>query len=271
VQLFNSGGSVDLVVDLAGWFAPTGDGWDVSWPQCTSAGATTSRLPDGGAFAVVGLTRSVPFTDNECFAAQWQWASSLPGEPMVYLNLNAPGVRDGAAEGNRVWVEVCGTGTATSACGIQYGRRLAQYALPRLPLTPGGGRPMVWMDVEGPYADGPFWQQERTNDPLAQANPNAVAVNRSVVQGVVDVLRFAGYRVGTYSDRASVGAASNDWRSIVGEWRLLQMQNWVFRSPDAEPRTICGPEHSFSGGPVVMAQVQPATSPGVAYDVNGLC
>lgn len=260
VRLRNGAGSVHLVVDLAGWFAPTGDGWDVSWPQCTTAGATTSNLPEGGAFAVVGLTRSAPFTDNECFAAQWEWASSLPGEPAVYLNVDAPGARD--TEGGRIWSEVCGSGTPTSTCGKEYGERIAAYALPRLPTTPKGGKPQVWMDVEGPYANGPFWQT---------GYAGAVAVNRGVIQGVVDGLRRAGYRIGTYSDRGSVADPDNDWRAIVGQWRLLSMQNWVFRSPDAEPRTICAPEHSFSGGPVVMAQVQPATNPGAAYDVNGLC
>lgn len=260
VRLRNGAGTVHLVVDLAGWFAPTGDGWDVSWPQCTAKDSPDSNLPTGGAFSVVGLTRGVPFTDNECFAAQWAWASSLPGEPSVYVNVNAPGPRD-SVDG-RVWAEVCGTGTPTSTCGHEYGERIAAYALPRLPTTPKGGRPMVWMDVEGPYTNGPFWQS---------GFAGAVAVNRAVIQGLVDGLRRQGYRIGTYSDRGSVADPNNDWRAIVGQWRLLQMQNWVFRSPDAEPRSICGPEHSFSGGPVVMAQVQPATNPGVSYDVNGLC
>jgi hypothetical protein len=261
VRLRSSGGRLDLVVDLAGFYAPAGDGWDISWPQCTSA--TSSSLPTGGAFAVVGITRGTPFTANECVGTQWDWASSLPGEPMAYVNVNAPGVRDMSTEGNRVWAEVCGTGTPTSTCGHEYGERIAAYALPRIPaVARTGGRPMVWLDVEGPYADGPFWQT---------GYAGAVAVNRGVIQGVVDGLRRAGHRVGTYSDRGSVADPNNDWRAIVGEWRLLQMQNWVFRSPDADPRTVCGPQHSFSGGPVVMAQVQPATSPGATYDVDGLC
>lgn len=270
VLLRNAAGSTHLVVDLAGWFSPAGDGWDISWPQCRSDGSF--HQPAGGAFAVIGLTRRVPFTDNECFAREWAWAQTLPGEPMVYINTNAPGVRDRSTEGNRVWAELCGTGLATSACGQAYGERIAAYAVARMPtVSRHGGRPMVWLDVEGPYANGPFWQLERTSDPLAQPNPNAVAVNRAVIQGVVDGLRRAGHRIGTYSDRGSVADPNNDWRNIVGPWRLLQMQNWVFRSPDADPRTICGPEHSFSGGPVVMAQVQPATNPSSVFDVNGLC
>ncbi len=270
VLLRNAAGSTHLVVDLAGWFSPAGDGYDISWPQCRSDGSFNQ--PPAGAFAVIGLTRRVPFTDNECFAREWAWAQTLPGEPMVYINMNAPGVRDRSAVGNRVWEELCGTGLATSTCGLAYGERIAAYALARMPtVARHGGKPMVWMDVEGPYANGPFWQQEQTTDPLAQPNPNAVAVNRAVIQGVVDGLRRAGHRIGTYSDRGSVADPNNDWRAIVGEWRLLQMQNWVFRSPDADPRTVCGPVHSFSGGPVVMAQVQPATNPSSVFDVNALC
>ena len=256
VRLRNAQGSVHLVVDLAGWWAPTGDGWDISWPQCTAAGSTTSRLPNGGAFAVVGLTRRVPFTDNECFAAQWAWASTLPGEPSVYLNINAPGPRD--TPDGRVWAELCGTGAATTACAQAYGVRAAQYVLPRLRATPSGGKPMLWMDVEGPYTNGPFWQ----------SGEGGVARNRAVLNGAVDTLRGAGYRVGIYSDRGT--STNNDWTNIMGDYQLLQTQNWVFTSPQPDGAFLCTPANSFSGGPVVMAQVQPAVS-GQAYDVNHLC
>ena len=259
VRLRNTGGSVDLVVDLAGWYAPTGDGWDISWPQCTAAGSTSSRLPDGGAFSVVGLTRGRPFTDNECFAAQWAWASSLPGEPSVYLNVDAPGVRDGSGPNNQIWAEVCGTGTPTSACGRIYGERLAQYALPRLPTTPSGGRPMLWMDVEGPYPNGPFWQ----------TGEGGVPTNRAVLNGAVETLRAAGYRVGIYSDRRD--STSNDWIAIMGQYVLEQTQNWVFRAGDTESGgAMCAKTISPTGGPAVMVQLQP-NSTGAAYDVNHLC
>jgi hypothetical protein len=258
IRLRNASGSLRLIVDLAGWYGPTGDGWDISWPQCTTAGSSTSRLPEGGAFSVVGLTRGVPFTDNECFADQWRWAQTLPGEPSIYLNLNAPGPRD-SVDG-RQWAQVCGTGTPTSTCGREYGVRVARYALGRLPqVARTGGRPMLWMDVEGPYAAGPFWQT---------GYAGAVAVNRAVLNGAVETLRAAGYRVGIYSDRGT--STANDWRQIMGDYRLLQTQNWVFRAPTADPAPLCTPENSFSGGPVVMVQVQPEQS-GELYDVDHLC
>ena len=255
----NNSGEISLVVDLTGWFAATGDGWDVSWPQCTTRGATTSNLPEGGAFAVVGLTRSAPFTDNECFGAQWAWASSLPGEPSVYINTDAPGVRD--TPGGRVWGELCGAGTPTSSCGYAYGVRIAQYALPKLPSTPSGGKPMVWLDVEGPYASGPFWQT---------GYAGAVAVNRAVLNGVVATLRDAGYRPGFYSDRAD--STNPDWRDIVGDFRVPHLQTWVFRTASGEsPAAMCAKDIGFSGGPVVMVQDQPVQGETQRYDINHLC
>ena len=258
VRLRNAAGAVHLVVDLAGWYGPSGEGWDISWPQCTAAGSTASRLPVGGAFAVVGLTRGRPLTSNECFAAQWAWAQRLPGEPAVYLNVNAPGART-TPDGQR-WAALCGPGQATSACGRAYGVELARYALARMPLVSRhGGRPMVWMDVEGPYANGPFWQG---------GYAGAVAVNRAVLGGAVDTLRAAGHRVGIYTDRGS--SSANDWRDIMGDYRLTQTQNWVFRAPTADAHALCAPAHSATGGPVVMVQVQPEQS-GEAYDVDHLC
>jgi hypothetical protein len=258
VRLRNANGSVHLIVDLSGWYGPAGDGWDISWPQCSAAGSPDPKpLPAEGAFAIVGVTRGTPFTTNECFGKEWEWASSRPGEPAVYLNTNAPGPR--SSPDGVVWTEVCGTGTPTSACGQQYGVRLAQYAMPLLPTTPSGGKPMVWMDVEGPYANGPYWQT---------GYAGAVAVNRAVLNGAVDTLRGAGYRVGIYSDRGT--SSANDWKQIMGEYQLLQTQNWVFTAPDANVAALCTPANSFSGGPVVMAQVQPAQS-GQTYDVDHAC
>lgn len=272
VRLRNTSGALDLVVDLSAWFGPTGEGWDISWPQCTTRGATTSNLPEGGAFAAVGLTRSAPFSVNECFAAQWQWASSLPGEPAVYLNVDAPGVRDRSSEGQKVWEELCGTGDATVICGRQYGVRIAEYALPKLPTAPSGGRPMVWLDIEGPYPGGPYWQRAGSdpNDPLVDPNPDAVAVNREVINGVVATLRDAGYRIGIYTDRAD--SSFPDWKAITDNFSVPHLQTWVFRVASGETSAdMCRKPISATGGPVAMVQDQPTEGETQVYDVNHLC
>ena len=257
VRLRNAAGSVRLIVDLAGWYAPTGDGWDISWPQCTTAGSTTSRLPSGGAFAVVGVTRGRPFTANECFAAQWDWASSLPGEPAVYLNTDAPGEThpQWSAPGPRE----CSGASSDSGCAYNYGYALAGYALGLVRTTPSGGKPFVWFDVE----NGPVWQT---------GFAGAVAVNRNVINGAALRLREAGHRYGLYTDRASTRTATrndNDWFQIMGEWRL-PLPVWNFAAPTTDPTPLCAPAESAPGGPVHMVQTQPAVS-GQEYDVDHLC
>ncbi|HVE74530.1 MAG TPA: hypothetical protein VNA30_05500 [Mycobacteriales bacterium] len=263
IRLRSAAGRVHFVIDLAGWYGPSGDGWDISWPQCASAGSSSTKpLPADGAFSVVGLTGGKPFTPNSCFAAEWRWASALPGEPAVYINTNAPGPGTGvdSAHWDDGGPRACSGSARDSGCGYNYGWNLAGYALSRMPTLPfGRGRPMVWLDVEGPYSSGPFWQTGYSG---------ATTVNRAVIDGVRNRLTGARYRVGIYSDRATSSAP--DWIAITGGYHLPTVQNWVFRAPTSDPAPLCTPASSFSGGPVVMVQVQPGQS-GETFDVNHLC
>ena len=43
-------------------------GHDVSWPQCND------ELPDESAFAIIGVNRGRPFSQNDCFVGQLEWA-----------------------------------------------------------------------------------------------------------------------------------------------------------------------------------------------------
>ncbi len=247
IRVRNASGSVHLVVDLAGWFGPAGDGWDISWPQCTARGSTTSRHPDGGAFAVIGLTRGRPFTDNECFADEWAWASSLPGKPAVYINADAPGSSAGANWTTGPRAASCDGSSTDADCGWNYGDNLAAYAIGKLAGL--GEKPQVFLDVEGPYDPGPVWQ------------PSA-GVNGNVVIAAINRLRAAGYRVGIYSN-------GKDWRNIAGGLRLTSVQNWTFPHSD-DPWAPCSAASSFSGGPVVLRQYQVSTDTPV-YDRNHAC
>ena len=247
IRVRNANGTVHLIVDLAGWYGPAGDGWDVSWPQCTTKGSTTSRHPADGAFAIVGLTRGAPFTDNECFADEYAWASALPGKPAVYINADAPGPGAGArwTEGPRT-ASCDGTSTDPD-CGWNYGDNLASYAVGRLAGL--SERPQVFLDVEGPASPGPVWQ------------PSA-GVNGNVIIAAINRLRAAGYRVGIYSN-------GKDWRNIAGGLRLTAVQNWTFPHGD-DPWAPCSAASSFSGGDVVLRQYQVTTDSPV-YDRNHAC
>lgn len=241
VRLRNATGSTHLVVDLSGWFGPAGDGWDVSWPQCTSAGATTSRHPTGGAFAVVGVTRN-PFNPNTCFADEFAWASSLPGGAAVYINANAPG------SASPHWSDpgprsTCNPASSTDIdCGWNYGWNLAGYAIGRLASLPG--KPQVFIDVE----NGVTWQ--------------TAGVNGNVVLAALSRLRGAGYRVGIYSN-------VKDWSQIMGRLSLVSVQNWTFPHT-GDTFDPCSRAASFTGGDVVMRQYQ-LQSDSPIYDRNHPC
>ncbi|MEO6204818.1 MAG: hypothetical protein ABIO67_05480, partial [Mycobacteriales bacterium] len=247
IRVRNANGTVHLVVDLAGWYGPAGDGWDISWPQCTAKDSPVSRHPDGGAFAVIGLTRGRPFTDNECFADEWTWASSLPGKPAVYINADAPGASAGSNWTTGPRASVCDGTSSDPDCGWNYGDNLASYAVARLSALPE--RPQVFLDVEGPYSSGPVWQ----------AN---AGVNGNVVIAAINRLRQSGYRVGIYSN-------GKDWSRIVGGLKLPLVQNWTFPHSD-DPWGPCTPGSSFSGGDVVMRQYQVSTDT-LVYDRNHTC
>ncbi|MCU1693542.1 MAG: N-acetylmuramoyl-L-alanine amidase [Frankiales bacterium] len=255
VRLRNAKGTVHLIVDLVGWYGPAGTGNDISWPQCTTAGATTARTPAGGGFGIVGVTRGRPFTSNECLAAEWSWASSLPGEPAAYVNLDAPGAD--SPQWALPGAEPCSGASSDAACGRNYGRAVAAYAAARIPAAPSGGRPFVWLDVEL----GPVWQ----------TGAGAVAVNRGVLNGAAEGLRAAGYtRYGIYTD-AEAAASRNDWKLIMGEYTLPQLPLWVFASTNTGTRELCVPASaSTTQGPVQVVQLRPSQS-GQEYDVDDLC
>lgn len=249
VRIFNSGGSVHLLVDLSGWYGPAGDGHDISWPQCR--GDATSSHPATGGFAVIGLNNGRPFTANPCFADEWAWAGSLPGRGAVYLNVNAVGPADPqwAAPGPAT----CNATAADPGCGYNWGWHLGSFSIGLLPT--GAARPFVFLDVEGDRlsSGGPTWQASQ-------------AVNAAVIRGLSERLRMAGLRIGAYSNPL-------DWSRIAGSPTDLALQNWWFQHPSVDSQPVdsyCDVGGSFSGGAVVLRQYQTAGESPV-FDHNHPC
>jgi hypothetical protein len=260
VRLRNTSGEVGLVVDLAAWFGPTGDGWDISWPQCTSAGSTSSNLPEAGAFAVVGRTRGAPFTENECFAAQWRWASSLPGEPSVYLNVDAPASGTATAPG-------VGGGLRDRhpdhTCGRQYGERIAQYALDgRLPDHPVG-RPADGLAGRR----GAVRQRALLADRLCgrrRREPRGAQRRRRDPAG----RRLPGRHLQRPRRQQLTGLGGTSWATSG----CRTCRTWVFRVASGETAAeMCAKPVSPTGGPVVMVQDQPTEGETQVYDVDHVC
>jgi len=95
-------------------------GYDVSYPQCNG------ELPDKFVgFVIVGLNGGKPFSENKCFAKQWEWALTYDAVA-VYINTADPGKES----------------------PIRYGKKIANDTLKRLDkydIKPGTP---VWLDVE---------------------------------------------------------------------------------------------------------------------------
>lgn len=261
VRLRNESGTLSLIADVSGWFGPAGEGWDISWPQCrNTSGAsdrngTVAQHPTGGAFAVIGLTDGTGnnFRRVQCFDDAYAWASSLPGKPSVYVILDAPGSED--SDWQRPGPRDCDGTSGDPDCGWNYGWNLLSNALTFLPTDPDGSRPMVWLDVEGPYSSGPFWQTQ--------------AVNREVIRAAVTRLAQAGVRTGIYTDHAT--SSFPDWQAITGGTLAFPtLPVWLFPAPAASPQDFCEQRRSPSGGPVVMTQYQ-TQQDGVTYDTNHPC
>jgi hypothetical protein len=241
IRLRNASGDAHLIVDLSGWYGPAGDGWDISWPQCTAAGASTSTHPADGAFAIVGVTHN-PFTANTCFADEYAWASSLPGGAAVYMNANAPGSTAGANWRTGPRASSCDGTDTDPDCGWNYGDNLARDVIGRLASLPD--KPQVFVDVE----NGVTWQ--------------TTGVNGNVVIAAINRLRAAGYRVGIYSN-------VKDWAQQMGGLKLMNVQNWTFPHT-GDTFDPCSTAASFTGGDVVMTQYQVQTDTPV-YDHDHTC
>lgn len=103
-------------------FATTLDnsGYDISYPQCK--GPLPNKFVG---FAIIGLNGGKPFSENSCFAKQWQWALTHDAVA-VYINTADPGKES----------------------PVRYGKRIAGDTLERLrkyEIEPGTP---IWLDVE---------------------------------------------------------------------------------------------------------------------------
>ncbi|HEV1997305.1 MAG TPA: hypothetical protein VGR61_04130 [Candidatus Dormibacteraeota bacterium] len=171
--------------------APGAAGADISWPQCGGG------YPAGYSFGIVGVTGGHPFSGNDCFASEFDWAWST-GSPQVYVNLDYGVRRDGPLK------------CASDDEGCQaynYGYDSAQWAYGYADSQSGGASSRLsnwWLDVE-------------TNNVWSESGDR----NSYVIQGALDFLqRTAGKNAGVYS-------TSYQWGLIAGSYAPPGTPNWV--------------------------------------------
>lgn len=103
------------------WTGPIDNtGYDISHPQCKSG------LPDKPVgFAIVGLNKGKPLSENPCFEKQWAWALTHDAAA-IYINTADPGEIDAAA----------------------YGQKIAKDTLAKLTKYKVSTQIPIWLDVE---------------------------------------------------------------------------------------------------------------------------
>ena len=206
--------------------AATGHGYDVSWPQCGRS------LPSDGDFRIVGVNGGKPYTENECLAAQYQWARGAAAVAF-YLNTANPGPGITAVD----WYGQTSPHTGCSpsnepACVFNYGYHGARLAFEYAQSQTGAAfRHSWWLDVE-------------TANSWAPHGP----LNAFSIAGATEFLRSRGVPVGVYS-------TDYQWRLITGGAHLPEHFNWVAGArTGGEAASWCGPGSSFTGGPVMLVQ-----------------
>jgi hypothetical protein len=175
----------------AGSIPPGAHGADISWPQCGGA------YPDGYSYGIIGVTGGHPFSANDCFGSEFQWAQAT-GNPQMYINLDYGLRQDGPL--------IC-TADDAGCQAYNYGYDSAQWARAYASSQTGGASDKVgtwWLDVETEN----YW----SDDPDQ---------NSYVIQGALDYLqRAAGRTVGIYS-------TSWMWGQLAGSFAPPNTPNWI--------------------------------------------
>jgi len=201
-------------------------GYDVSWPQCGES------LPVDGEVRVVGVNGGKPFEDNPCLADQYRWANEAP-TAAFYMNTSNPGTASTVVDWyNQKSPNALCSRSDEAACAFNYGYNAAKHAFATaLRETRAASQHMWWLDVETTNS----WSSDK-------------AANTAGVLGAVAYLRTQGVPVGIYS-------TGYQWGQITGGAALVEVPNWVAGARNrGQAETWCGPERSFTGGPVLLVQ-----------------
>ena len=244
-------------------------GHDVSYPQCSPTGASTTSVGSlGGAFGIVGVNNGLPWSGNPCLGAEYAWASGRANAPALYVNTANPaptsshywptsGSRDPALCTNAA-------STTDAGCAYDYGWHAAADALTvqAAGLSDATTRTW-WLDVETANS----WNGNGTS-------------NAADLQGAVDYLRSHGVAsvglystsyqwttiTGGYSSSTAAGYASAWAPEFTAQFPMTSAPVWIAGAGTAaSAATACGT--GFSGGQTQLAQY----NDGSGYDADLAC
>jgi hypothetical protein len=240
---------------------PAGTGYDIAWPQCSSA------YPTGQSFGVVGVNGGLANDANPCLASELAWSQSSPGltspfQPptSLYINTADPGngVADWPSTGSRTEYGSC-NGSWSTACSYLYGEQRATYSYGLVVAAATSVSAVTapwWLDIETANS----WATKRNAS-------NWAALNIAAFQGFVAGLRGAGATgsVGFYS-------TASQWQAITGLTATTSPTYFPSNEPDwvAGASSLSGAQAncsaSFTGAHVSLTQF-----PASGFDADYAC
>ena len=169
----------------------SGTGYDISYPQCSSASLPT------GSFGIVGVNKGRPFTANPCFSQELAHASGgvMPA-PSIYINTAYSGAYRRNVTPN------CAQQAQSMAWQIGCSEAETAYGYAGQPAT--GTVTAWWLDVE----TGNSWSSSN------------VSLNQAAINGAADFLFQKGFQVGVYSTPSM-------WATITGRTTVFTPTNTV--------------------------------------------
>ncbi len=195
-------------------------GYDISYPQCGK------DYPENPAHAVIGINGGRPFTDNPCFAHQYEWALENYAKPAVYMNLSYLTEKNRQFALNGPWQ----CDEADDSClSYNLGYQAAVFSydnIENIKTKPS----MWWLDIETMNT----WSQNKE-------------LNKLVIQGALDFLNENYQPVGIYS-------TNYQWETIAGDYKP-HLPVWAAGAKNKETASLkCHQAYAFTGGKVLMVQ-----------------
>ena len=208
-------------------------GHDISYPQCNQA------LPDIQSFAVIGVTRGRPFTENPCLLSEYAWATLAPMTPSLYMNISGA-FGSSADRGNSGPAGACEA--ADMACiAFNYGFNAASDAFDYASSV-GATSQYWWLDVE---TANTWWSD--------------AAYNSRAVQGAAAFFALSGLNIGVYS-------TNYQWNLLMGSYSPGLPVWYATATGYAGAPDYCSDTYDFAGGGVWLVQYY-----GGDFDANYAC
>jgi hypothetical protein len=214
-------------------YPAAGRGHDISYPQCNST------LPDIQSFAVIGVNRGRPFTENPCLFSEYAWATLATMPPSLYMNISGA-LGSTADRGNTGPAGTCAADD-TSCLAYNYGFNAAQDAYAYADSV-GVTSQYWWLDVETANT----WHSD-------------TAYNQRAVQGAAAFLALSGVSVGVYS-------TNYQWHLLMGDYTPDLPVWYATAAGYAGAPNYCSDSYNFAGGGVWLVQYY-----GGDFDANYAC